>query len=61
MEVDVMEKHDGKGMPKSGMKHNHIQHSKMIKDFKIRFIISSLLTIPIILLSPFIQNILDIK
>jgi len=56
-----MEKHDGKGMPKSGMKHNHMQHSKMIKDFKIRFIISSLLTIPIILLSPFIQNIFGYK
>ncbi|RLE69489.1 MAG: heavy metal translocating P-type ATPase [Thermoprotei archaeon] len=56
-----MEKHDGKGMPKSGMKHNHMQHSKIIKDFKTHFIISSLLTIPIILLSPFIQNIFGYK
>jgi len=61
MEVDGMEKHDGKGMPKSGMKHNHMQHSKIIKDFKTHFIISSLLTIPIILLSPFIQNIFGYK
>ncbi|MCD6564240.1 MAG: copper-translocating P-type ATPase [Thermoproteales archaeon] len=33
-------------------------HEMMMQDFKIRFIISSILTIPVLLLSPFIQNLL---
>jgi Cu2+-exporting ATPase len=34
---------------------NH--HKKMVKDFKTRFIISTILTVPVLLLSPFIQQI----
>ncbi|WP_394347102.1 copper-translocating P-type ATPase [Thermococcus peptonophilus] len=53
-----MEGHSGHG----GMKHEHGGHSHaehhrmMMEDFKRRFIVSSILTIPILLLSPLIQN-----
>ncbi|GIX41482.1 MAG: heavy metal translocating P-type ATPase [Leptospiraceae bacterium] len=36
--------------------HQHHDHNKMIQDFKIRFWISLILTIPIVILSPMIQN-----
>ena len=40
-------------------KHSHHDHHKMmLEDFKKRFIISSIITIPILLLSPMIQNLL---
>ncbi len=39
--------------------HNHGNHHKhMLKDFKKRFIVSSIVTIPILLLSPLIQSLL---
>ncbi len=41
------------------MQHGHSQsehHRMMMKDFKKRFVISSILTIPILLLSPLIQS-----
>ncbi|MGC8848955.1 MAG: copper-translocating P-type ATPase [Candidatus Bathyarchaeia archaeon] len=39
--------------------HNHENHHKhMLKDFKKRFIVSSIVTIPILLLSPLIQSLL---
>ena len=38
-------------------KHSHAEHHRMMmEDFKRRFIVSSMLTIPILLLSPLIQN-----
>ncbi|WP_211255085.1 heavy metal translocating P-type ATPase [Palaeococcus ferrophilus] len=38
-------------------KHSHAEHHRMMmEDFKRRFIVSSILTIPILLLSPLIQN-----
>ena len=42
-----------------GHKHSHAEHHKMMmEDFKKRFIISAILTIPILLLSPLIQKFL---
>ncbi|NJE04685.1 copper-translocating P-type ATPase [Thermococcus sp. M36] len=42
-----------------GHKHSHAEHHRMMmEDFKKRFIISAILTIPILLLSPLIQNFL---
>ena len=46
-------------MPKKSMQMNHHQH--MVADFRKRFIISAILTIPILLLSPLIQNLLRLK
>lgn len=43
-------------------KHDHSEHHKhMVKDFKKRFIVSTAVTLPILLLSPLIQNILRIS
>lgn len=42
-----------------GMHANHHQH--MVLDFKKRFIVSLILTVPILLLSPQIQNLLKIE
>jgi Cu2+-exporting ATPase len=42
-------------------KHDHSEHHKhMVKDFKKRLIVSIIVTIPILLLSPLIQNFLGI-
>ena len=46
-------------MPEKSMQMNHHQH--MVADFRKRFIISAILTIPILLLSPLIQNLLRLK
>lgn len=41
------------------IKHLHTEHHKMmLEDYKRRFIVSAILTVPILILSPFIQNIL---
>ena len=45
---------------KNHSKHNH-HHEMMIEDFKKRFWISLILTVPVLLLSPMIQNWLGIK
>jgi Cu2+-exporting ATPase len=50
--------HKGK-MPAKGMHMDHHQH--MVSDFRKRFIVSAILTIPILLLSPLIQNLLRIE
>jgi len=43
-------------------KHDHSEHHKhMVKDFKKRFIVSIIATIPILLLSPLIQNFFGIS
>ncbi|MHA1616345.1 MAG: copper-translocating P-type ATPase [Candidatus Njordarchaeales archaeon] len=45
---------DGSAVP-------HIKHHKMmLRDFKRRFIVSTLLTIPLLLVSPFIQSVIGI-
>ncbi|MHA1253317.1 MAG: heavy metal translocating P-type ATPase, partial [Candidatus Helarchaeota archaeon] len=48
------------------MKHmdhkGHANHHKMmVKDFKKRFIVSMILTVPILLLSPLIQEVLNLQ
>ncbi len=46
-----------KDMKNRGHEHSHSEHHRMMmKDFKKRFVISSILTIPILLLSPLIQS-----
>jgi len=42
------------------MKHEHHHHHMMVQDFKKRFWISLVLTVPVVLLSPFIQGLLGI-
>ncbi len=43
--------------PSKPLNHDHSQHHEMmIRDFKKRFLVSIILTIPVLLLSPFIQN-----
>lgn len=49
-------KHDGSGHGKAG--HDH--HAMMVEDFKRRFYISLILTIPILILSPMIQMFLGV-
>ena len=46
-------------MPEKSRHMDHHQH--MVADFKKRFIISTILTIPILLLSPLIQNLLRLE
>ena len=44
------------------MHHDHADHHRqMVRDFKKRFIISALVTIPILLLSPLIQQLLNFR
>ncbi|MCJ7657497.1 MAG: hypothetical protein MUO55_06965, partial [Candidatus Atribacteria bacterium] len=45
---------------KGHMHHDHADHHRqMVRDFKKRFIISALVTLPILLLSPLIQQLLN--
>lgn len=46
-------------MPEKSMQMNHHQH--MVADFRKRFIVSAILTIPILLLSTLIQNLLRLE
>ncbi len=47
-------------MNKMGHGHSHAEHHRMMmKDFKMRFIISTILTAPILLLSPLIQRVFN--
>jgi len=49
--------HDEHQEHKEHIHHDHADHHKqMVHDFKKRFIISALVTIPILLLSPLIQH-----
>jgi len=45
----------------TGHTHNHDHHGHMIEDFKRRFWISLVITIPILLLSPLVQQFLGLK
>ncbi len=57
------EHHDGEKHDKQGHKsHDHSGHHKMmIKDFRKRFWISTAITLPILLLSPMIQDLLGFE
>ena len=41
--------------------HQHHGNKDMVKDFRIRFIYSTIATIPVLLLSPLIQSALNIE
>ncbi len=53
--------HVHKHVEKSSFYKAHEHHRRMIEDFKRRFFVSLILTIPILILSPLIQNFLGIK
>jgi len=67
------QKHEGHKVPekhlhsdheehKEHMNHDHADHHRqMVRDFKKRFIISALVTIPILLLSPLIQQLFHFR
>src|SRR5699024_6531617 len=40
--------------------HNHHDHGDMVSDFKKRFLISMIITLPILILSPMIQGFLGV-
>ncbi len=56
--IEIQENHDhNMHSEKHGKRHNHHDHHKMMMmDFKRRFIVSAIITVPILILSPFIQN-----
>lgn len=52
--------HSSPQSPSEPINHDHSQHHEMmIRDFKKRFLVSIILTIPVLVLSPFIQNTLE--
>jgi len=54
--VEIQKEHDHS---KHSEKHNHHDHHKMMmRDFKRRFIVSAIITIPILILSPLVQDLL---
>ncbi|NMC27329.1 MAG: copper-translocating P-type ATPase [Syntrophomonadaceae bacterium] len=53
--------HDIGEHPGPGEKPHHDHHAMMVEDFKKRFLISLLLTVPILILSPMIQMFLGIN
>jgi Cu2+-exporting ATPase len=59
MKHDGHEKHEGmghKGHAPSGEKKHGNHHAHMLADFRKRFIVSVVLTVPVLLLSPIIQS-----
>jgi len=54
-------KYDMHAKRKEGAGHDHQYHDRMVADFKKRFWISLILTVPILLLSPLIQRVLNIR
>ncbi|MHA1380325.1 MAG: heavy metal translocating P-type ATPase, partial [Candidatus Helarchaeota archaeon] len=61
-----MENHEKHQMMSTEMKHTkhkgHGQHHQMmVRDFKKRFIVSLILTVPILMLSPLIQQVLGLQ
>ena len=54
-------KHGDHSAHDSHREHGHDHHKMMIGDFKKRFWVSSILTVPVLLLSPMIQNWLGIN
>lgn len=54
--------HDEHHEHKEYMHHDHADHHRqMVRDFKKRFIISALVTIPILLLSPLVQQLFNFR
>lgn len=54
--------HDEHEEHKEHIHHDHTDHHRqMVRDFKKRFIISALVTIPILLLSPLVQQLLNFR
>lgn len=54
--------HDEHHEHKEHIHHDHADHHRqMVRDFKKRFIISALVTIPILLLSPLVQQLLNFR
>ncbi|WP_367392993.1 copper-translocating P-type ATPase [Lewinella sp. LCG006] len=59
---DQHHEHDQKGHEDHAQHHNHQDHHRMmIKDFKRRFWVSLVLTLPVLLLAPMIQNLLGLS
>jgi len=57
-----LQKHEGHQEHKEHIHHDHADHhQQMVLDFKKRFIISALVTIPILLLSPLIQQLFNFR
>jgi len=54
------DRHQGHHPPKAGKEHPG-DHHKMMKDFKKRFVVSMVLTAPVLLLSPMIQEFLGLE
>ncbi len=52
--------HDGEHLGHSGHEH-HDHHKMMMEDFKKRFVVSIILTLPVLILSPLIQNLLGVS
>ncbi|MCF6277058.1 MAG: copper-translocating P-type ATPase [Candidatus Magasanikbacteria bacterium] len=50
---------DVKGHSKKSANHNH--HKMMMKDYKKRFIVSAIITVPILVLSPLVQGLLNFE
>lgn len=54
--VEIQKEHDHS---KHSKKHSHHDHHKMMmRDFKRRFVVSAIITIPILVLSPLVQDLL---
>src|SRR5699024_5757039 len=43
-----------------GTDHSHHDHGQMVEDFKKRFFVSIIITIPVLILSPLIQQFLSV-
>lgn len=52
--------HEGHDHESHGGGHNHHDHGGMVKDFKKRFYISLIVTIPILIMSPMIQSFIGV-
>ena len=46
---------------KSGHHHEHDHHAMMIRDFRLRFWVSLIITVPILVLSPMIQELAGLR
>lgn len=62
MDMKEVHKHEHGSMDKKQMSHEgHDHHAMMIQDFRKRFYVSLVLTIPILILSPMIQEFLGLR
>jgi len=60
-EDDQVHEHDKIHSHNDGHADHSSHHKRMMEDFKRRFVISTLITVPILILSPLVQNFLGIK